>query len=56
VSGTVTLTSNNADAYSGSFDLIFDSGDHATGAFDATHRAGVLTLLTAAGNNTLTCG
>jgi hypothetical protein len=56
VSGTVTLTSNNSGAYSGSFDLTFDSGDHVTGAFNASHCAGIETLLTAAGNNTLSCG
>jgi hypothetical protein len=56
VSGTVTLTGNSGGAYSGSFDLSFESGDHVTGTFNAARCAGIETFLTAAGNNTLSCG
>ncbi|HYV66412.1 MAG TPA: hypothetical protein VE964_09225 [Myxococcales bacterium] len=56
VSGTVTLTSKAGGAYAGSFDLIFDSGDHVTGTFAAAHCAGIETFFMAAGNNALTCG
>ncbi|MCA1825413.1 MAG: hypothetical protein ABR567_16545 [Myxococcales bacterium] len=33
VTGSVTLTANGAGAYSGMYDLTFDSGDHVTGSF-----------------------
>jgi len=56
VSGSVTLTRNDSGAYSGSFDLTFDSGDHVTGAFEAAHCPGIETLLRAAQNNTVSCG
>jgi hypothetical protein len=56
VSGTVTLASTSGGAYSGSFDLTFDSGDHVTGTFNAAHCAAIETFLTAAGNNTVSCG
>jgi hypothetical protein len=32
--GTVTLTSVTDNRFSGSFDLVLDSGDHVTGSFD----------------------
>src|SRR5262249_25585325 len=33
-SGTVTLSSVSGNRFSGSFDLMLDSGDHLTGSFD----------------------
>lgn len=33
-SGTVTLSSVSGNRFSGSFDLVLDSGDHVTGSFD----------------------
>jgi len=33
-SGTVTLSSVSGNSFSGSFDLVLDSGDHVTGSFD----------------------
>ena len=50
------VTSNSGSAYSGSFELTFDSGDQVTGSFSAAHCAAIGTFLTAAGNNMLNCG
>jgi len=33
-SGTVKLTAINSDTFSGSFDVMLNSGDHVTGDFD----------------------
>jgi hypothetical protein len=43
-SGTVTITGVSDSAYAGSFDVIFDSGDHVTGSFSASACAGLSTL------------
>jgi len=32
--GTVTLSAINGNAFSGSYDVVLDSGDHVTGSFD----------------------
>jgi hypothetical protein len=40
-SGTVTLTSASSGSYSGTFDITFDTGDHATGSFTASNCGGL---------------
>jgi hypothetical protein len=45
VSGTVTLTSVNNGAYSGSFDIMLNSSDHVTGSFTASACAGLSALI-----------
>ncbi|HUJ28891.1 MAG TPA: hypothetical protein VLW85_22880 [Myxococcales bacterium] len=52
-SGTVTLTRVQGGAYSGSFDVTFDSGDHATGTFDTAECPGFASYL---GTSTHGCG
>jgi len=44
ISGTVTLTSASNGSYAGTFDVTFDSGDHATGSFTASNCAGLSQL------------
>ncbi len=53
VSGTVTLTGNANGAYTGTYDLFFDSGDHVQGAFHTAACQGLSTFLSA---NTHGCG
>ena len=45
MSGTVMLTSVSGNAFSGSFDLVLDSGDHVTGSFDPQECPALNTLL-----------
>jgi hypothetical protein len=50
--GTVTVSSVSNGAYTGSYDVIFDSGDHLTGSFNATQCAGISTLFGPSSNPT----
>ena len=41
-SGTVTLDSVSGDVFSGTFDIVLDSGDHVTGAFHPSACPGLV--------------
>jgi hypothetical protein len=52
MSGTVVLTKVNGGEYSGTFDIVFQGGDHVSGSFDSASCA----ALTQWGLGTMTCG
>jgi hypothetical protein len=47
IAGTVTLAKIEGNAFSGSFDVTLDSGDHITGTFDPAACAGMQNLVDA---------
>ena len=53
VSGEVVLSRNVDGVYAGTYDLVFDSGDHVTGSFDSAPCRGLAAYLAA---NTHLCG